>query len=134
MMPEAEGETGSGADSLSLVGRQFMAGILEHTPAACLFSTPTINGYKRYRPFQLAPDRILWGRDNKGAMMRVLGGPNDPATRIENRVGSPAANPYLYSMSQIYAGLDGIQHKVDPPPPTDEPYTATARHLATLPA
>jgi len=123
MVPDKE------ADLLSPMGRHFMAGILEHTQAACLFTTPTINGYKRYRPFQLAPDRILWGKDNKGAMMRVLGGFNDPATRIENRVGSPAANPYLYLMSQIYAGLDGIQRQLEPPAPTDEPYAAAAPHL-----
>lgn len=123
MMPESD------ADVLSVIGRQFMAGILEHTPAACLFSTPTINGYKRYRPFQLAPDRIVWGQDNKGAMIRVLGGSGDAATRIENRVGSPAANPYLYFMSQIYAGLDGIQRQLEPPPPTDEPYGTTAQRL-----
>jgi glutamine synthetase len=27
-------------------------------------------------------------------MVRVLGG-DDPATRVENRIGEPAANPYL---------------------------------------
>ncbi len=55
-----------------------------------------MNGYKRYRPFSLAPDRAIWGRDNRGVMVRVLGGPGDPATHLENRVGEPAANPYLY--------------------------------------
>ena len=34
--------------------------------------------------------------------------PGDPATRIENRIGEPAANPYLFIMSQIVAGLAGI--------------------------
>ena len=41
-------------------------------------------------------------------MMRVLGGAGDPATRLENRIGEPAANPYLYIASQIVAGLAGI--------------------------
>ena len=41
-------------------------------------------------------------------MVRVLGQPGDPATHLENRVGEPMANPYLYMASQIYAGLDGI--------------------------
>ena len=45
-------------------------------------------------------------------MVRVLGGPGDPATRLENRIGEPAANPYLYMASQVLAGLDGI----DAPP------------------
>ena len=72
--------------------------------AAAAFSTPTLNGYKRYRPFSLAPDRAIWGRDNRGVMVRVLGGPGDPATHLENRVGEPAANPYLYMASQIVSG------------------------------
>ena len=39
-----------------------------------MFTTPTINGYKRYRSYSLAPDRAIWGRDNRGVMIRVLGG------------------------------------------------------------
>ena len=57
-------------------------------------------------------------------MIRVLGAPGDPATRLENRIGEPAANPYLYIASQIVAGLDGIENKLDPGPPDDEPYAA----------
>ena len=60
------------------------------------------------RLFTLAPDRAIWARDNRGVMLRVLGEPGDPATHLENRVGEPAANPYLYIASQIHAGLDGI--------------------------
>ena len=73
-------------------------------PASAVFSTPTINGYKRYRSYSLAPDRAIWGRDNRGVMVRVLGGADDPATRLENRIGEPAANPYLYMASQILVG------------------------------
>ena len=57
-------------------------------------------------------------------MIRVLGGPEDPATRMENRIGEPAANPYLYIASQIAAGLDGIEHGRDPGPPDADPYNA----------
>lgn len=110
------------ADMLSEIGLNFVAGILEHAEATCVFSTPTINGYKRFSPHTLAPDRLSWGKDNRGAMLRVLGSPGDPASRIENRVGEPAANPYLFIASQILAGLDGIQRKLTPPPPTSEPY------------
>ncbi len=59
-------------------------------------------------------------------MVRVLGQPGDPATHLENRVGEPAANPYLYMASQIYAGLDGIAHKRDPGPSADTPYETKA--------
>ncbi len=113
-------------EPLSTAGRHYMAGLLEHARAAAAFSTPTLNGYKRYRPFSLAPDRAIWGRDNRGVMVRVLGGPGDPTTHLENRVGEPAANPYLYMASQIVCGLDGLDRKLDPGPSADTPYEAKA--------
>ncbi len=123
LMPAAD------EDVLSPFGRQFVAGLLQHARAACVFTTPTINGYKRYKPYTLAPDRVLWGRDNKGAMLRILGGVGDPATRIENRVGEPAANPYLFLTSQIVSGLDGVERQLEPSTPADEPYTTEAEKL-----
>ena len=114
---------------LSETGMQYLAGLLEHARAACALSTPTINGYKRYRPYSLAPDRVIWGKENRGAMLRVIGRPGDAGSRIENRVGEPAANPYLYFASQLHSGLDGIQRKLAPPPSADTPYEAKAEAL-----
>lgn len=108
---------------LSSTGENFVAGLLEHAAASCVFTTPTINGYKRYRPHSLAPDRVLWARDNRGAMIRAIGGAGDAGTRVENRVGESAANPHLYLASQILAGLDGINRGLIPPPPADTPYS-----------
>ena len=113
-------------DILSATGRHYAAGLLQHAAACCVFTTPTINGYKRYRPFSLAPDRISWGYDNRGAMLRAIGGSGNPSTRIENRIGEPAANPYLYFASQIHAGLDGIKTQADPGPPCNTPYHTQA--------
>src|SRR5437764_14011909 len=59
-------------------------------------------------------------------MIRVLGGPGHAATRLANRIGEPAANPYLYMASQILAGLDGIDRKLDPGPSADAPYETKA--------
>jgi glutamine synthetase len=117
---------GDECDGLSATGRHFLGGLLTHARAAAVFTTPTVNGYKRYRPYALAPDRAIWARDNRGVMVRVLGGPGDAATRLENRIGEPAANPYLYMASQIYAGLDGIAQNRDPGPSADAPYEAKA--------
>jgi glutamine synthetase len=113
-------------EPLSALGRNYLGGLLAHAAAACAFSTPTINGYKRYRPFSNAPDRAIWGRDNRGVMVRVLGAPGDPATRLENRIGEPAANPYLYMASQIVCGLDGVDRKLQPGPSADAPYASEA--------
>jgi glutamine synthetase len=114
---------------LSPLGRAYLAGLLTHANAAASFSTPTINGYKRYRPYSLAPDRAVWGRDNRGAMLRVVGEAGSAATRIENRIGEPAANPYLYMASQILTGLDGIDRALPPPPSADKPYETDAPAL-----
>ena len=118
-----------GSEPLSAAGRHFLAGLLEHARASAAFSTPTINGYKRYRPYSLAPERVTWGRDNRGVMLRVLGGPGDPATRIENRIGEPAANPYLYFASQIHCGLDGLRRKAEPGAAEHTPYESKAALL-----
>src|SRR6185369_886454 len=96
---------------LSPVVQSYLAWLLAHARGATALAAPTINGYKRYRPYSLAPDRVIWGRDNRGALIRAIGGMNDPATRLENRAGEPAANPYLYFASQIYSGLDGMSRK-----------------------
>jgi glutamine synthetase len=116
-------------EPLSRIGCNFLAGLLAHADAAAAFTTPTINGYKRYRSYSLAPDRAIWGRDNRGVMVRIIGGPEDPATRLENRAGDPAANPYLYMASQIYTGLDGMERMLDPGPSADTPYEVDAPYL-----
>ncbi|PJG52436.1 glutamine synthetase [Bradyrhizobium forestalis] len=113
-------------EHLSAFGRAYLAGLLDHARASTVFTTPTINGYKRYRSYSLAPDRAIWGRDNRGVMVRVLGGAGDAATRLENRIGEPAANPYLYMASQILSGLDGVDRKLDPGPSADTPYETRA--------
>jgi glutamine synthetase len=119
----------SSTDFLSETGKHYLAGLLAHARGCTALAAPTINGYKRYRPYSLAPDRVIWGRENRGAMLRVIGGPGDPATRIENRIGEPAANPYLYFASQVYSGLDGMASKRPLPPSADTPYEAKADFL-----
>jgi glutamine synthetase len=117
------------AHTLSDAGAHYLAGLLAHARGMSAFCTPTVNGYGRYQPNALAPQSAVWGRDNRGAMLRVIGGSGDAATRIENRIGEPAANPYLYFASQIHAGLDGIEKKLAPPAATDAPYGASHAKL-----
>src|ERR1700680_3901979 len=98
-------------------------------PSRCIISAAcwrTRRPPPLFHPYSLAPARAMWARDNRGVMIRVLGQPGDAATHLENRVGEPAANPYLYMASQIYAGLDGIAQKSDPGPSADAPYETEA--------
>jgi glutamine synthetase len=122
--------SGDKAELLSPLGRSYLAGLLAHARAAAVFATPTINGYKRYHGVNsMAPIQAIWARDNRGVMVRVLGAPCDPATHLENRIGEPLANPYLYMASQIHAGLDGLAHKLMPGPSADAPYEISAEPL-----
>jgi glutamine synthetase len=111
-------------DGLSFTAQKWLGGLLRHAKAATAFSTPTINGYKRYRRNSMAPDHVAWAYDNRAAMIRVIGTGGDPATHFENRAGEPAANPYLYMASQIASGLDGLATAADPGPATEQPYSA----------
>lgn len=114
MTPEAQG---------------WIAGLLAHAEASSLLTVPTINGYKRYQPYQLAPDRVQWGYDNRGAMVRALMTPDDPASRIENRAPESAANPYCALAAQLISGLDGIANQIELPAPTQSPYDGEAKLL-----
>jgi glutamine synthetase len=117
--------------TLSDVGAAYLAGLLAHGRGMAAFCTPTINGFGRFRPNAMAPQAVIWGRDNRGAMLRVLGSAGDPATRIENRIGEPAANPYLYMAAQIHAGLDGIERGLAAGPATTAPYAGSDALLPT---
>jgi glutamine synthetase len=122
----------SGDAPLSAAGRQFVAGLLEHAAPMTVFATPTVNGYKRYRPYSFAPDRVSWAQENRGALVRVQGSPGDAGSHVENRIGEPAANPYLYMAANVAAGLDGIRRQLSPPPPVEaDPYAEDAPLLPT---
>jgi glutamine synthetase len=130
-------ETGNNAFSspdgaLSAVGRGYVAGLLEHALPMAPFATPTVNGYKRFRPYSFAPDRVCWGVENRGALIRVQGVAGDANSHIEDRIGEPAANPYLYMAADIAAGLDGVRRGLEPPPPVEaDPYVVDATMLPT---
>jgi glutamine synthetase len=112
-------------DFLSATGRQFVAGLLDHALPMTVFATPTVNGYKRYRPYSFAPDRVCWALENRGALVRIQGAPGDANSHVEMRIGEPAANPYLYLAANIAAGLDGIRRGLEPPPPVEsDPYVS----------
>jgi len=113
----------SDTEDLSAVGRQYVAGLLQHARAMAVFGAPTVTGFGRFQPYSFAPDRAVWAVENRGAMIRVQGGAGDPGTHLENRLGEPSANPYLYMAADLAAGLDGIERHLTPPAPADaDPY------------
>ncbi len=125
------GDAFAGDGGLSPVGTGYLAGLLRHARAGCVFAVPTVNGYKRFQPNSMAPDRVLWAYDNRAAMVRVVGSAERGDLHVENRAGEPAANPYLAMAAQLAAGLDGVDRALDPGPSADQPYATDAPRLPT---
>jgi glutamine synthetase len=74
---------------------------------------PTINAYKRFIAFAMAPYTVTWGPDNRTVFIRVPA-ERGKATRIENRAGDGTANAYLAAAAAIFAGIDGLDRRLDP--------------------
>lgn len=104
------------SESLSVLARHFIGGMLAHAPALMAFLAPTINSYKRLVPDSLVPIAANWAFDNRTSFIRVPA-ERGPATRLEIRAADAAANPYLATAACLFAGLDGIQRQLEPPEP-----------------
>jgi glutamine synthetase len=118
--------SGQAREVLSDFGTHWLAGLLAHANGMAALCAPTLNAYSRYQGSMMAPQAAVWGRDNRGAMLRVVGEPGDAGTRIENRLGEPMANPYLMMAAQVWAGLDGVERALHPGPATVDPYSLGA--------
>lgn len=121
-MPEASG-------MLSPQASSWMAGLLKYAAETSILVAPTVNSYKRYLPYQLAPNRISWGVDNRGAMLRALMTPGETASRVENRAPDSSANPYFALTAQIIAGAAGLAEGLEAPRPTTSPYSEEGERM-----
>jgi glutamine synthetase len=123
---------------LSDAGTHWLGGLLAHAPALAALSVPTAVGFERFKGSPnaptMAPTAAHWGFDNRGAMLRVIGGPGDAATRIENRLGEPLANPYLCLAGQVVAGLDGLAQRLEPGAAVRAPYEPQPAPLPATPS
>ncbi len=110
-----------GYGSLSEMAVHYIGGILKHAPALMAFCAPTTNSYRRLVPGYEAPINLVYSARNRSACVRIPMVSKSPkAKRIEFRAPDPAANPYLAFSAMLMAGLDGIQNKIQPPPPVDK--------------
>jgi glutamine synthetase len=103
---------------LSMVGLQFLAGLLEHARACTAVTCSTVNSYKRLVPGYEAPVYVAWSERNRSPLIRVPAA-REQATRIEFRSPDPAGNPYLCLAVVLAAGLDGLARGLSPPPPVN---------------
>jgi glutamine synthetase len=110
----------SGYAGLSHLARAYAAGILMHAPALLAFCAPTTNSYRRLVPGYEAPVNLVYSKRNRSAAIRVpMYSDSASAKRIEFRCPDAAANPYLAFAAMLMAGIDGIEHGLDPGEPAD---------------
>lgn len=114
---------------LSQLGRQFVAGVLEHLPALVALSCASVNSYRRLQPHTWASAYRVWGPDNREAAVRVpspLRGSEEASVNVELKASDSSANPYLALGGLIAAGLDGVERALELPPPVlTDPGTLT---------
>ncbi len=103
-------------DDDELFGR-FLAGQIACTEELALFFAPNVNSYKRYAAGSWAPTTLAWGLDNRTCGFRVVG--HGASKRIETRIPGGDVNPYLAFAAMIAAGLYGMEHGLDAPPPLE---------------
>jgi glutamine synthetase len=106
--PEGYGQIGG-------IARSYIAGLLLHGGAVMAFTNPSTNSYRRLIPGYEAPVSAVFSLGNRSAAIRIPKYANRPeSARFEFRPPDATCNPYLAIAAQLLAGLDGIQHKLDP--------------------
>ncbi len=118
--PLFEGDDDPHGMGLSTMGRQFLAGQLDHGLAMSSLICPTVNSYKRIgvgaptSGATWAPGYISYGGNNRTVMLRVPEG-----GQIEHRGVCGSANPYLSTAAIFAAGMDGITRELEPGAPVE---------------
>jgi glutamine synthetase len=85
----------------------FIGGSQKYLPAVTCIMAPYVNSYRRLIRSGSAPVNTMWGYDNRTVGLRVPY--STPAgRRIENRIPSSDANPYLAIAASLACGYLGI--------------------------
>jgi glutamine synthetase len=112
---------GEGAPGLlSALARHFISGLLRYLPALVALLCASVNSYERLQPGHWSAAYACWGLDNREAAIRVPSiswGQEAESLRLEVRCADHSANPYLALGALLAAGLDGIEHSLDPGAP-----------------
>lgn len=92
--------------------RHFIGGMQRHIPNALVMLAPYVNSYRRLTQAASAPVNTKWGYDNRTTAFRVPR--SDPAARrVENRIPSSDANPYLALAASLACGLIGMLNRIE---------------------
>ncbi len=96
--------------------RHFIGGLQHHMAGALVMIAPYVNSYRRLTQAASAPVNTRWGYDNRTTAFRIPR--SDPsARRVENRIPSSDANPYLALAGSLACGLAGFKETIEPDAP-----------------
>ena len=90
-----------------------IAGILDKIEDITVFLNPTEQSYQRFGNHK-APKYISWSSENRSQLIRIPAAVGE-YRRAELRSPDSMANPYLAFTLMIYAGLYGIENKLELP-------------------
>ena len=96
---------------------QMLAGVMKYIKDFTVFLNPVEASYERFGHSK-APKYISWSSENRSQLIRIPAA-SGQYRRAELRSPDPMANPYLAYALLIYAGLYGIENKLDLPPAAD---------------
>lgn len=94
-----------------------IAGVMDKICDMTAFLNPTENSYARFGENK-APKYVSWSSENRSQLVRIPAAISE-YRRAELRSPDPMSNPYLAFTLMIYAGLYGIQNKLDLPMATN---------------
>jgi len=104
-----------GFSLLSQTAMHYIGGLLTHAPAVMAFTNPSSNSYRRLVPGFEAPVKAIFSAGNRSAAIRIPKYATAPkAVRMEFRPPDATGNAYLSMAAMLLAGIDGIQHQIDP--------------------
>ncbi|CAM3423526.1 glutamine synthetase family protein [Parendozoicomonas haliclonae] len=106
---------GSQHHNISAIQKHFIAGQQRLMPEFLAMLAPTVNSYTRLIPGFWAPTDATWGVENRTTALRVIPG-SEKSQRVEYRLGSADANPYLALAAALASGVYGIMNKWEPLP------------------
>ncbi|WP_136069085.1 glutamine synthetase family protein [Modicisalibacter radicis] len=103
-----------------------IGGVMSSLLDAQAILAPHANSYRRFQPDCFAPIECNWGRDHRGAAVRVPEWRGSGA-RLEHRVAGADANPYLVAAALLGGVLQGLEQRIVPPPAIEDEASSPQR-------
>lgn len=108
----------SAADGRSQIMRHWLGGLMASVPATVSLVCPVPTSYRRFKEIDGPPTTVTWGENNKTTAIRSITR-SPKVTRLEHRLPSGDANPYIAVAAILAGGIRGLEDRLDPPPEFD---------------